>query len=292
MTAMKTEIRDGWLAADGLRVHYLAAGDAGDPLLLLHGGGLDCASLSWSDSLVPLAQHHRVFAPDLPGYGDSERPKKEGSIEYYIHFTQRLMETLGLETALLAGISMGGAISLGLTLGSPESVKKLVLVDSYGIGKDVPYGAVAYLMARMPFLNDLTWQMMVDNRILARASLEAIFHNPDSLSEELIEEIYRIMQRPGAARSWMRFLSNEITTDGLFTNYLDRLPEIQVPTLIVHGAEDRLVPVAWAERAHKLIVGSQLHVIQQCGHWAQREKPDEFNRVVSTFLGDEAVAPT
>jgi pimeloyl-ACP methyl ester carboxylesterase len=96
----------------------------------------DSASLSYEQSIGPISQYHRVFAPDWPGYGQSDKPKVKDSTEYYVDILGYLMDTLGLEKASLVGISMGGAISLGFSLRWPQRVEKLVLVGSHGLGKE------------------------------------------------------------------------------------------------------------------------------------------------------------
>ncbi len=138
---MAKNVQDGWLEVDGLRIHYLEAGEGNEPVLLLHGGGYDSVSLSYKHSIGPISEHYRVFAPDWPGYGQSDKPEMQYSTEYYVGFLGRLMEALGLEKANLVGISMGGAISLGFALWSPHKVERLVLVDSHGLGGEVPGGA-------------------------------------------------------------------------------------------------------------------------------------------------------
>ncbi|MDQ3286055.1 MAG: alpha/beta fold hydrolase, partial [Actinomycetota bacterium] len=121
---MANNARDGWAEVDGLRTHYLKAGEGNAPVLLLHGGGYDSASLSYKHAIGSISRHHQVFAPDWPGYGQSDKPEIEYSTEYYVGFLGRLMDVLGLKKANLVGISMGGAISLGFSLRSPQRVEK------------------------------------------------------------------------------------------------------------------------------------------------------------------------
>jgi pimeloyl-ACP methyl ester carboxylesterase len=137
---VRTNVENRWIEIDGLRVRYLKAGERNAPVLLLHGGGYDSASLSYKHAVGPVSEHHRAFAPDWPGYGESDKPKMEYTTEYYAGFLGRLMDALGLEKANLVGISMGGAISLGFSLRSSKRVEKLVLVDSHGLGGEVPGG--------------------------------------------------------------------------------------------------------------------------------------------------------
>ncbi|MBV9228981.1 MAG: alpha/beta hydrolase [Chloroflexi bacterium] len=120
-----------WLEVDGLRIHCLTAGESGPALVLLHGGGTDSASLSWGEVLGPLSAHHRVFAPDWPGFGQSDKPAISYTTDYYVHYLQHLLTALGLARVVLIGLSMGGGIALNFTLNDPARVEKLVLVDAY-----------------------------------------------------------------------------------------------------------------------------------------------------------------
>ncbi len=281
---MANNVEDGWVEVGSLRVHYLRAGEANAPVLLLHGGGYDSASLSYEQSIGPISEHHRVFAPDWPGYGESDKPKMEYGTEYYVDFLGHLMDALGLERASLVGISMGGAISLGFSLRSPQRVEKLVLVDSHGLGGEVPRRAMSYALVRLPLLNRMVWAALGRSRRMVRWSLQSVFYDPQTVTEDLVEEVYRLAKKPGVGRAWRSWQRNEIRWRGLRTNFVDRLHTLVVPTLILHGAEDKYVPVAWARRAQTLIEDSELHVFPQCGHWLTLERPGEFNRAVSEFL--------
>src|SRR5215212_6135564 len=148
------------------------AGRTGSSVLLLHGGGYDSAFRSYKQSIGPISQYHRVFAPDWPGYGDSYKPKTIYTTEYYVDFLGHLMDALGLEKASLVGTSMGGAISLGFGLRSPQRVEKLILVDSHGLGKEVPGRVMSYAMIRLPLLNWLMWAAMGRSRRMIRWSLQ------------------------------------------------------------------------------------------------------------------------
>ncbi len=282
---MENNIEDGWVEVDGLRVHCLKAGEGDVPVLLLHGGGYDSASLSYRHGIGPISEHHRVFAPDWPGYGESDKPEMQYSTEYYVDFLGRLMDALGLETASLVGISMGGAIALGFSLRSPQRVDKLVLVDSYGLGGEVPGGVVvSYALVRLPLLNKLVWAALGRSRRMVRASLQTVVYDPRAITENLVDEIYHLAQKPGVGKAWRSWQQNEIGWEGLRTNFVDRLHALALPTLILHGSEDRYVPVAWARRAHALIKDSELQVFPRCGHWLTLERPGEFDSAVLEFL--------
>jgi pimeloyl-ACP methyl ester carboxylesterase len=281
-------VRDKLIDVEGLRIHCLMAGQEGaPPVLLLHGGGYDSASLSYKQSVGPFSQYYRVFAPDWPGYGDSDKPKMRYTTEYYVDFLSQLMDALGLEKASLVGISMGGAISLGFSLQSPQRVEKLVLVDSHGLGNEVPGRKISYVMVRLPLLNKLMWAILGRSRRMMKWSLRTVFHDPQAVTSSLVDEVFQEAKKPGVGDAWRSWQRSEIGWSSLHTNFVDKLYTLAVPTLILHGAEDTYVPVSWARRAHTLIKDSELCIFPQCGHWLTREKPTEFNYAALEFLARE-----
>ena len=280
--------RDEWIEVGKLRIRCLMAGqEDAPPVLLLHGGGYDSVSLSYKQSIGAISQYHSVFAPDWPGYGESDKPKVSYSTEYYVDFLGLLMDALGLEKASLVGISLGGAISLGFSLRWPQRVEKLVLVDSHGLGREVPGRVMSYAMIRLPLLNKLVWAIMGRSRRMIRWSLQSTFYDPQAVTSSLVDEALQVAKKPRVGQAWRSWQRNEIGWGGFRTNFLDRLDTLTVPTLILHGAQDRYVPVSWAQRAHTLIKDSRLHIFPQCGHWLTLEKPAEFNRAVLEFLARE-----
>lgn len=274
-----------WVRVDGLRVRCLAAGAEGaPPALLLHGGGFDAAAFSYRHTIGPLSRHHRVFAPDWPGYGGSDNPDLRYNLAYYAHFLERLMAALGLECAALVGISMGGGAALSFALRSPNRVEKLVLVASYGLGKEIPYGKLGYFLTHAPLVAELVYTLLRRSRRVLRWGLRSAVHNPRVLSDELVEEARQLLKQPGSGRAFRAFRKNEVEWSGLRTDLSDRLDELAVPTLLVHGERDRAVPTEWARRAHERLPDAELRVFEDCGHWPPRECPDEFNRAVADFL--------
>ena len=271
--------------ADNLQVHYFTAGEQGLPVILLHGGGTDSAMLSWKLCLQPLAETHRVYTFDWPGYGQSA-PLAEGAYttEQLITVLHRLIDEWQIAQASLVGISMGGAVALGYTLAFPTRVRKLVLVDSYGLQERAPFHGLSYLFLRIPYLTRLTWVGLRRSRWLTKLALQSIFHNASALSDELVDEVLQAIQNTHAEVSFYAWQRDEVRWGRLKTFYVDRLQTIMTPTLLIHGEHDKLVPVACAYRAAQLIPNAQLRVMNSCGHWPQRENPDEFNQVTLAFL--------
>jgi pimeloyl-ACP methyl ester carboxylesterase len=281
----QAELQAIWLNVGGMRIHCLTAGESGTPVVLLHGAGVDSASLSWEKVIGPFSTHHRVFAPDLPGYGQSSKPDIPYTMDFYVSFVEHLLDILHLEKVSLVGLSLGGAIALALTLQAPRRVEKLVLVDPYGIQDKVVAHMLSYLYVYLPFLDELSWWLIGRSRSLVRRSLLAgLIYNPARLSDELVDRVYQAARQPRAGAAYISFQKSEIRWSGLRSNFTARLHEITIPTLLVYGAEDKAVPLAYVQRAHALIPHSQLYIMQECRHWPQGEKPEEFSRVVGNFL--------
>ena len=272
------------LAVAGLRIHCMIAGKSGPPLILLHGGGVDSAKLSWGASIGPLAATHQVFAPDLPGYGQSDKPDVAYTMDYYVNFLRHLLHVLHLEKVRFIGLSLGGGIALGLALRFPEKVEKLVLVSPYGIMKKYPYHKLSYLYVHTP-INELSYWFLRRSRSRVRQSLlSGAFHNTQRLSQDLADEVYQAMQDPHAGKAFASFQRSEFQWNGVHTHFTDQLHEITAPTLIINGSEDKLVTVDAAQNATKQIKHAKIHILPECAHWSQREKPEEFNHVVLKFL--------
>lgn len=272
------------VTVNGMRIHYYAAGANGSPVVLLHGGGIDSARLSWELLIPVLAERHRVIAPDFPGFGASDKPDIAYTMSFYGAFLRDFLDALQIERAALCGLSMGGGVALGFALDHPRRVEKLVLVDSYGLQRSVPFHRLSYVYIKTP-LNGLSWALM-RSRAVVRYSLAALLKRPGAVTDELVEQAYQEMVRPGAGRAWNGIQQSDITWNGVRTCYLDRLGEISAPVLIVHGTKDSAVPPEWAREAQRRIPGSRLEWMEGAGHWAQRDCPEDFNRVVSAFLDE------
>jgi pimeloyl-ACP methyl ester carboxylesterase len=268
----------GSVRANETTVRYLEAGE-GPPVVLVHGVGLDAAAISWKHAIPDLADDHRVLALDLPGHGESEKPRIRYTTEYYIDVLSSFVERLGLDSIRLAGISMGGAVALGYAL--DNDVEQLALVDSYGLGTDALWRPMASVALRIPVVDSMLWRAMGTNTGTVRDALRGYMSRA---SEEFVDEIHDALQDPGSGRALRSWQRSEFGAFGFRTCYLDALEELSVPTLLVHGDDDTLLPSAWSERAAERLTDSELHVFEDCGHWPPRERPGEFNRILSSFL--------
>jgi len=129
---MKTAIEERRINVGGLTTRYFTAGNEGLPLVLLHGDS--ASALDWSWVLPKLGATHQVYAPDFPGFGESAKPNRDYSLEFFKQFLGDFLDALGIERAVLVGNSLGGLISLRFALSHPEQVAALILVDSSGLG--------------------------------------------------------------------------------------------------------------------------------------------------------------
>jgi pimeloyl-ACP methyl ester carboxylesterase len=257
-------------------------------IFLQHGGGLDSALLSWELLIPALAQKARVIALDWPGYGQSDKPDVVFDMPFYLKFFPKFMEAMQVKKADLVGVSMGGAISLGTALDHTDKVNKLVLVDSYGLQRKAPFHKLSYLFVRIPGMRALTY-WSIKSRFMVKYSLNMILKRPGSVTEELIEKVYQQLMIPGLTKAFSDFQNADVSWQGLKTNFLNRLPTLQAKTLVIHGEKDTLVPLEASQEAHRLIPDSEIVVLEGCGHWPQRDNPEEFNRVVGKFLFDNFV---
>jgi pimeloyl-ACP methyl ester carboxylesterase len=279
-------IETTFIKVKGVRTRFFHASASGSPVLLLHGGGADSAILSWELAIEPLARHHRVIAPDLPGYGETDCPNVKFSNTYYTEFLIDFMKEVGLTSACVAGLSLGGAIALQLCLSAPQRVEKLVLVSSFGLQPRAPLHKLGYVLVRIPGLTKLTWALLRIGPATIRLSMRNVVHNADALTDDLVNTILLEARKPPVGRAFRSYHKSSVQWKGISTYFMPLLKEIRVPTLIVHGAEDRLVPLTYAEQAHALIPRSELFVMRDCGHWPPRENPAEFNKRLEEFLAD------
>lgn len=277
----------------GRRLHYLRAGDEGPPVVLLHGSGIDDAALSWHHVLPALADRFQVYAPDWPGYGESPDPEVDPDGAYYAEVLADFLDAIPAEQPVLVGLSMGGAAAMGVALDEPERVRSLVLVDSYGLRDAVPGGTAAYLLAKTPFAAQMGRQLAAGplstgsrggSRAGARAAITPFVADPDGLDEAFLDGVAERLAEPGAGSAFVAFQRAEFGPDGVKTHFGDRLGEVAVPTLVVNGAADPLIPPEWAERAAAAIPDAQLAVLDECGHWPPRERPQSFLDVLEPFL--------
>lgn len=272
-----SECKSQYVDADGLRTHYLEAGE-GAPLILIHGGGAGADSIgNWSSTIPAFAQHFRVLAIDMLGFGGTAKPDP-ASFEYSqaarVKHLRTFLDALKIECAAFIGNSMGGCTALGLAVESPERVGKLVLMGSAGLTTTLHPDL-------MPVINyDFTREGMIR---LIRALTNEGFHPDPELVDYRLKKSLEPETRAayGATMKWIK------EQGGLFYPP-EFIARAVCPTLVLNGKDDKVVPVANAYRFLELIANSWGYIIPHCGHWAMMERPQEFARGCVGFL-QEAV---
>lgn len=269
---------------NGLRARCLVAGKDGLPVVLIHG--LGASAEIWSANLDALSAHHRVYAPDLPGFGLTEKP---GWIDYsppaYSRFIREFMTAAGIGRASLVGHSLGGGVALRAILDEPERVDRLVLVSSAGLGRDV---SLPLRVASLPGFDRVFFKpsLAVFTRFLHR-----LVYDPAAITPEFARMYYEMFFQPGSVRAFTGILRAIATLGGARPGVLDDIRKglgtISAPTLIVWGRQDRILPVSQGVDAAGRIPGARLHIFERCGHMPNLEYPDEFNRIVLDFLAED-----
>ncbi|MCG8347548.1 MAG: alpha/beta hydrolase [Chloroflexales bacterium] len=274
-------------------IRYYTAGDHGPPVVLLHGGGSDAAMLTWKKIIGPLAESYRVYAPNLPGHGDSPPYRGRFTQEALVHCVGEILDAWGLERAALVGLSMGGSVAIGYTLTHPDRVTHLIPIDSGGLQARAPFHRIAFFVMRMPLLNELMWGWMRNNRNLVRMGMRNIIYTPSAITDELVDDVYAVLQTARPEHSFHQWQIDETRWRGLRTNYMPRLHTITCPVLIIHGDKDAIVPLACAQEAAARIPNAQLHIIKDCGHWPTRERSEVVAQAICSFLTrmEQAHAP-
>jgi 4,5:9,10-diseco-3-hydroxy-5,9,17-trioxoandrosta-1(10),2-diene-4-oate hydrolase len=187
-------------------------------------------------------------------------------------FVVAFLDALGVDRATLLGHSMGGGVALRVAIDFPERVDRLVLVSPLGFRGRVCW---QFRIMRWPVLGEL---LSRPSRRSARSLGRLCVSDPALVTPEIVETSYAMSRRPGGRRYTLA------TTRGLFapdTAMLDDLPRIEAPTLIVWGAQDRVLPLDWARQPWKLLPRGRLHVFDSCGHMAMFERPDELNALAA-----------
>jgi pimeloyl-ACP methyl ester carboxylesterase len=264
----------------GTTVNYVEMG-SGEPVVMVHG--LAGSWQTWLPNIVHLARRHRVIALDLPGFGESPKPPWKISIPAYGRFLHDFCERLGIGTCNLVGHSMGGFVGTELAITEPDRVDRLVLVSAAGVTyarmRREP-AAVLGRLARAAGPIAFRYRMEGLKRPLLRhLAYRGVFHDPRALPKELLWEVtVPALRSPGFYDALTSLFGYDIR---------DRLAEIEVPTLVVWGRNDRVVP-SGAATAYKRLIGdnARLEVFARCGHLPHVERPARFNRLMDRFLAE------
>ena len=275
------------VVAAGIRTNCHDVG-SGHPVLLIHGSGAGVSAwANWRLVMPELARQARVIAPDMVGFGFTDRldltqPGQRYDMDTWVRQAVGLLDALGIEKTDLVGNSFGGALALALTIRHPQRVRRLVLMGSVGVsfpitaGLDAVWGYEASFENMRRIMDVFAWDRRLVNDELARMRYEASI-------QPGFQESFSAMF-PAPRQRWV---------DAMTSSEKD-IRALPHHTLVVHGREDQVIPLSTSQTLAAWIPRSQLHVFGQCGHWTQIEHTARFVRLVGDFLaeaGDAEPAP-
>jgi 2-hydroxymuconate-semialdehyde hydrolase len=263
------------LQAGGIKINYHDHG-SGFPVLMIHGSGPGVSAfVNWRLVMPELSKHRRVLAPDMVGFGFTERPSGiTCNMDNWVKQAVDFLDALGLKQVDLVGNSFGGALSLALTIRHPERVRRLVLMGAAGVSFPITQA-----------LDDVWgYEPSFENM---RRIMDVFAYDRGLVNDDLARLRYEASIRPGFHESYSQMFPapRQRWVDALASKEED-IAAIDKETLIVHGREDQVIPLENSVRLSRLISRSQLHVFGRCGHWTQIEHAARFAQLVSNFLGE------
>ncbi len=265
----------------GHEVGYRQAG-SGPVILLIHG--IAGSSRTWRDVAPALAEHHTVVAPDLLGHGESAKPMGDYSLGAYASGLRDFLGVLGIPRATVVGHSFGGGVAMQLAYQHPECCERLVLVGSGGLGREVSW------MLRLMSLpgSELLMPIIFPPFLRDRGNDVGRFLHRRGLHSARIDEMWRsyasLAESPNR-RAFLRTLRAVVDPGGQVVSAMDRLYlAAWMPTLIVWGEHDDIIPVSHARAAHEAIPGSRLEIFEGAAHFPHAEQPERFVEVLSDFM--------
>ena len=262
------------VVANGIRTNYLEAGSGGDTVVLIHGSGPGVtAYANWRGVLPALGEHFRVYAPDMVGFGYSDRPDGiRYGLDVWADQTLGFMDAMGIQKAHLVGNSFGGGIALRIATRHPDRVGKLVLMGSMGVdfpiteGLDNVWGYDGTLEGMKKVMGFFAYDTSLTSGDLAQARYEGA-------TQPGFQESFSSMF-PAPRQRWVEAMT---------------VPEKEIRalphrTLVMHGREDQVIPLQNSYQLEELIDNADLAVFSHCGHWSMIERRDDFNRLVRDFF--------
>ena len=255
-----------YVRVGGYRTRFLVKGE-GKPVVLIHGLGGSIES--WKNNLEPLAVRFKVYAFDMLGFGMADKPKIQYRIDVFADFLGGFMDAMGLDRACLVGNSLGGLIAAWFSVHHQDRVEKLVLEDAAGLEVGARYTI-------MSFMGE--WW----NPESLKKFYQFVYYDPSKVDIETLKLRLEMFSGEDAKHAYKSTLNMPRDWETL----PEKLKTFEKPTLIIWGAQDRLIPVENAHKFHSLIRNSKLVILDEVGHVPHAEKPEEFNRVVIEFLGD------
>lgn len=276
-----------YIEVDGMDVHYRQEGPASDtlPLVLLHG---TFSSLyTWNSWTESLKDKHQIIRLDLPGFGlTGPHPQDDYRVETYLAILQSFLAKLGVEQCILAGNSLGGEIAWRYAMHNPQQVRKLILIGAAGYPVEIEKLPVSelplsYLWLRIPLIRKVSVHFMTPG--VVRNSLEYLYGDPGKVTDETVELYFDMANREALTE---RMKSFDRPTP------FEKIPFVHIPSLIIWGGNDRLIPVENAWRFHRNLPESSILIFPQAGHMPMEEIPQRSAEAAERFISRDLTAAT
>jgi pimeloyl-ACP methyl ester carboxylesterase len=260
-------MKEKFTTVNRFNIRYLEDGNFDRNLVLLHGlGGY---AERWSNLLPYLSKKYHIFVPDLIGYGQSDKPSVDYTPEFFTKFVFDFMETLGIKKTCIIGTSLGGQIAAECAATQDPIIKKIILISPAGI-----------MRKSTPTLDAYTMAALYPNKDSVKNAYQMMVGPGNQVSEISVERFVNNMSRPNAKMVFLSTLLGLKNAPDIF----EKLASINIPTLIVWGKEDRLIPFEYAQKFASSIANSKLVPMEGCGHSPYVEDPEKLGKIMTKFL--------
>ncbi len=260
-------VEEKFLQVDGHKIRYVESGNSENTLILVHG--LGASSERWNHVIPILSKYYHVIVPDLIGFGHSDKPTTDYTIDFFVDFLDKFITILEIKLPSIVGSSLGGQISAEYTSTHIEKINKLVLVSPSGIMKQSTPALDAYIMAAM-----------YPNKISARKAFEMMEGSGEHVDEEIVSGFIQRMQMTNAKLSFMSTILGLKNSKPIKT----KLESISSPTLLIWGTNDPVIPIIHAKGFTSSIQNCTFNEMSECGHTPYVQEPKKFASIVLEFL--------
>ncbi len=260
-------MEEKFITIDGNKIRYLESGSEKKIIVLLHG--LGASAERWEFVIPEFSDHYKIIVPDLIGFGQSDKPLVDYTSEFFSNFIYDFLQKLGITKTNIIGSSLGGQITASFVSQHPEVIEKMVLVSPSGIMKNSTPALDAYVMAAL--YPDIE---------VAKNAFQMMAGPARQINLKIVENFVERMKLPNAKMAFMSTLlglkNAEIITPSL--------QKISVPTLIIWGKNDPVIPIKYADEFVSGIKDCRFYTMDDCGHTPYVDEPQKFTKLVLDFL--------
>lgn len=273
-------MKNHFIKVNDINVRYWQAGNKGPALILIHG--LGGAAENWQYNIEALSQQYSVYVIDLPGFGQSDKPKRAYDLPFYQQTLIAFMDAMQLEKATLVGNSLGGGLALMMAIDYPYRVDNLILCAAAGFSRHLHS---AFKLLTIRFINRLLLRPTLKKCHMGLFNL-TVQHG--FITPQFIKTQYQYNRSPGAVRAFLSVISHFASFNGVKRKFADKiehnLHHLKMPILVIWGENDPLLPLAQARDNIAKLRHYKLITYRECGHLPQCEMAEKFNNDVMQFL--------